>query len=137
MYERILVAVDESEAAERVLAAAEELARFSSGEVWLLHVWEGDPSVYKTASVRSCDEARSWLETAAEKLAASGLVTHAVLIANLYGYAAREIANIAVALEAGVIVIGSRGRNGVSELLAGSTARKVIHLADRPVLVVR
>jgi nucleotide-binding universal stress UspA family protein len=137
MYARILVAVDESEAAERVLAAAEELARLSGGEVWLLHVWEGDPSVYKTASVRSSQEARSWLETAAEKLAASGIETHPVLVANLYGYAAREITNIALALEVGVIVMGSRGRNGVSELLAGSTARKVIHLADRPVLVVR
>jgi nucleotide-binding universal stress UspA family protein len=137
MYEKILVAVDESEAAERVLAAAEELARFSSSEVWLLHVWEGDPSVYRSAGARSSDEARSWLETAAEKLASSGIVAHAVLVANLYGYAAREITNIAVALEVGVIIMGSRGRNGVSELLAGSTARKVIHLADRPVLVVR
>jgi len=137
MYEKILVAIDESEATERVLAAAEELARLSSSEVWLLHVWEGDPSVYRSAGARSADEARSWLETAAEKIAATGIVAHAVLIANLYGYAAREITNIAVALEAGVIVMGSRGRNGVSELLAGSTARKVLHLADRPVLIVR
>jgi nucleotide-binding universal stress UspA family protein len=54
-----------------------------------------------------------------------------------YAYAAREITNIAVALEVGVIVMGSRGRNGVSALMAGSTVRKVIHLADRPVVVVR
>jgi nucleotide-binding universal stress UspA family protein len=60
-----------------------------------------------------------------------------VVVANLYAYAAREITNIADALEVGVIVIGSRGRNGVTELLAGSTAHKVIHLANRPVVVVR
>lgn len=34
MYERILVAIDESEAAGRVIAAAEELAKLSSGEIW-------------------------------------------------------------------------------------------------------
>jgi nucleotide-binding universal stress UspA family protein len=137
MYEKILVAIDESEAAERVLAAAAELATLSCGEVWLLHVWEGEPSAYKSASARSYPDARSWLETAVEKMAASGITTHAVVVANLYGYAAREITNVAVALEAGVIVMGCRGRNGVSGLLAGSTARKVLHLADRPVMVVR
>jgi Universal stress protein family len=44
MYERVLVAVDESQIAARVLAAAQELARLSSGEVLVLHVWEGEPS---------------------------------------------------------------------------------------------
>jgi len=137
MYEKILVALDESDAAERVLAAAEELARLSGGEVWLLHVWEAEPAVYKSASVKSFDEAQSWLEMAAEKLEAAGISAHPIVVANLFAYAAREIANIAVALEVGAIVIGSRRRNGLTELLAGSTAHKVIHLADRPVVVVR
>jgi nucleotide-binding universal stress UspA family protein len=137
MYEKILVAIDESETAERVLTAAEELARLSCGEIWLLHVWEGEPSVYKSVSARSYEDARSRLETAAEKIAASGIRAHPVVVANLYGYAAREITNIAVALEVDVIVMGSRGRNGVTELLGGSTSHKVIHLADRPVVVVR
>lgn len=70
-------------------------------------------------------------------MVASGITAHPVVVANLYGYAAREIANIAIALEVSVIVMGTRARNGVTELLAGSTAHKVIHLADRPVLVVR
>ncbi|HEY2688645.1 MAG TPA: universal stress protein [Streptosporangiaceae bacterium] len=36
-----------------------------------------------------------------------------------------------------VIVMGSRGRGDLAGLVLGSTAHKVIHLADRPVLVVR
>jgi len=39
--------------------------------------------------------------------------------------------------DAGVIVMGSRGRSDLAGLVLGSTAHKVIHLADRPVLVVR
>jgi nucleotide-binding universal stress UspA family protein len=53
------------------------------------------------------------------------------------GYAAREIVNDAIEVDADVIVMGSRGRGDIAGLLLGSTAHKVIHLSDRPVLVVR
>ena len=55
----------------------------------------------------------------------------------VFGYAAREIVEDAKSLDAGVIVMGSRGRGDLAGLVLGSTAHKVIHLADRPVLVVR
>jgi len=137
MYEKILVAIDDSEAAERVLGAAEELAKLSCGEVWLLHVWEGEPALYKSLSARSFEDTLSWLKTAADKISASGIETHPVAVANLYAYAARVIINFAAANDVGVIVIGSHGHNGVTDLLVGNTTRKVIHLADRPVIVVR
>jgi nucleotide-binding universal stress UspA family protein len=35
-----------------------------------------------------------------------------------------------------VVVVGSRGRGGFSELVLGSTGRQCIQLAPRPVLVV-
>ena len=40
MYEKLLVAIDHSGAAKRVLAAARELATVSDGEVWVLHLRE-------------------------------------------------------------------------------------------------
>ena len=55
----------------------------------------------------------------------------------IVGQAAREIVADAVLYDAGVIVMGSRGRSDLTGLLLGSTAHKVIHLTDRPVLVVR
>jgi len=55
----------------------------------------------------------------------------------IYGYAAREIVEDAKSHDVGVIIMGSRGRGDLAGLVLGSTAHKVIHLADRPVLVVR
>jgi K+-sensing histidine kinase KdpD len=56
MYERILAAVDESQIAERVLAAAKELATLSNGEVYILHVWEAEPSKSRSCG-RPCGPA--------------------------------------------------------------------------------
>jgi nucleotide-binding universal stress UspA family protein len=36
-----------------------------------------------------------------------------------------------------IIVMGSRGRSDLTSFILGSTAHKVMHLADRPVLVIR
>jgi uncharacterized protein len=50
---------------------------------------------------------------------------------------ARHIVEAAREHQAGVIVMGSHGRGDFTALLLGSVAHKVIHLADRPVLVAR
>jgi nucleotide-binding universal stress UspA family protein len=55
----------------------------------------------------------------------------------IYGQAAYHIVAAARAHDARVIVMGSRGRSELTALVLGSTAYKVIHLSDRPVLVVR
>jgi nucleotide-binding universal stress UspA family protein len=55
----------------------------------------------------------------------------------VFGYAAREIVEDAKLHDVNLIVMGSRGRGDLVGLVLGSTAHKVIHLADRPVLVVR
>ena len=55
----------------------------------------------------------------------------------LFGYAARNIVDDAKEHDVDVIVMGSRGRGDLAGLILGSTAHKVIHLTDRPVLIVR
>ncbi len=136
MYERILAAVDESETAERVLAAARELAALASGEVLVFHVWEGEPSKYKALTTTSYEAACTMVEKAKKSLASAGIRARSEVAANLYSHTAREITGYAKAYDAGVIVIGSRRRSDLTALLAGSTAHKVVHMADRPVVVV-
>jgi len=67
----------------------------------------------------------------------AGVKAHGEVRNTIFGYAAREIVNDAMEIAADVIVMGSRGRGDLAGLLLGSTAHKVIHLSDRPVLVVR
>ena len=137
MYERILVAIDFSDVAEQVLVAARELAILSSGEVWVVNVHECDPSKRAAPTVHTNWDAYAMVDAAVGKLASAGVTAHAEVSFNLYGYAAREIIYVAQAHEVDVIVMGSHGRGNLSGLLVGSTARKVMHLADRPVMVVR
>jgi nucleotide-binding universal stress UspA family protein len=137
MYEKILVAIDESDVADRVLAAARDMALLSHGEVWVLHLREREPSKFGVTSDESVNDAEGAVDAAVGKLAAAGISAHGSVRDTLHGRAAREIVGDAKAGDIGLIVMGSRGHGDLSGLLLGSTAHKVIQLADRPVLIVR
>lgn len=139
MYERVLVAVDHSGITDRVLEAARGLAQLSGGEVRVLHVRELQP-VGKFAGAidtEDTEEVQQAVDAAVDQFSRAGIKAHGEIRRTLYGYAAREIVSSAAEHKAGVIVMGSKGHGDLVGLLLGSTAHKVIHLADRPVLVVR
>jgi nucleotide-binding universal stress UspA family protein len=139
MYERLLVAVDHSDVTERVLAAARDLASLSKGEVWVLHLQEREVAPPRGGVIvtESSDEAQAQIDAAVAELTEAGITAHGVVKHTLYGHAAREIIEDAKEHDVGAIVMGSRGRGDLAGLVLGSTAHKVIHLADRPVLVIR
>ena len=138
MYERVLVAVDRSEVAQRAIAAARDLALLSKGEVWVLHLREREV-IDRMGLVpsESGSEAESPVSAAVEALTKAGVTAHGEVRDTIFGHAAREILDDAKEHDVGVIVMGSRGRGDLTGLVLGSTAHKVIHLTDRPVMVVR
>ena len=139
MYDKILVAVDHSEHSDRAIAAARDLAALSKGEVWVLHLRERERGV-KTGVLtpdETMDDANAKVASAVEALTAAGVKAHGEVRNTIFGYAAREIVADAQEIGADVVVMGSRGRGDLAGLLLGSTAHKVIHLSDRPVLIVR
>jgi len=139
VYDRILVAVDHSEMSDRAVIAARDLATLSKGEVWVLHLREREMAV-KTGVLtpdETTEEAKAAVAASVEVLTQGGVTAHGEVRHTIFGYAAREIVNDAKEIGADVIVMGSRGRGDLAGLLLGSTAHKVIHLSDRPVLVVR
>jgi nucleotide-binding universal stress UspA family protein len=138
MYMRLLVAVDHSEISERALTAARDLARLSHGEVRVLHVREREPMGRGgVAEMETADEAQEAVDAAVAELAGAGIKAQGEIRRTIYGYAAREIADCAVEHDCDTIIMGSKGRGDLAGLVLGSTAHKVIHLTDRPVLVVR
>jgi nucleotide-binding universal stress UspA family protein len=139
MYEKVLVAIDRSENSNRALAAARELASLSDGEVQVLHLREYEVigRMGGVVADESAEEAHLWLESAVDELRNAGVKVTGEVRNTIYGQAAREIVADARLHDVGVIVMGSRGRSDLTGLFLGSTAHKVIHLTDRPVLVVR
>ncbi len=132
------MAVDHSEVSERVLAAARDLALLSKGEVWVVHLREREVIAQLGRVPSESDtDAETAVTSAVESLTAAGVRAHGEVRDTVFGHAAREIVEDAREHQADVIVMGSRGRSDLAGLVLGSTAHKVIHLADRPVLVVR
>jgi nucleotide-binding universal stress UspA family protein len=138
MYEKLLVAVDHSKITERVLAAARDLALLSKGEVWVLHLRELE-AMPKAGIIpsESTGEAQASVDAAVAELSQAGIKARGEVRNTIFGHPGREIVDEAKELDVDVIVMGSRGRGDMAGLVLGSTAHKVIHLADRPVLVIR
>jgi nucleotide-binding universal stress UspA family protein len=138
MYERLLVAVDHSEVSARVIAAARDLASLSKGKVWVLHLREKEVIAQMGDVPSESDaEADQAVKDGVDLLRQAGIDVEGEVRQTTFGHAAREIVADAKEHDAGVIIMGSRGRGDFAGVLLGSTAHKVIHLTDRPVMVVR
>ena len=139
MYDNILVAVDHSEMSDRAVLAARDLALLSKGEVWVLHLREREIAVKTGMAMmdETAQDADAAVSAVVDKLTEAGLKAHGEVRTTLFGYAARDIVDDAIEHDADVIVMGSRGRSDLAGFILGSTAHKVIHLTDRPVLIVR
>ena len=137
MYDRLLAAVDQSEVSPRVIAAAKELASLSQGQVWVLHLREREFGRLGLTPIESDEQARGPVSAGVEALTQAGIDAHGEVRETVFGHAAREIVKDAQEHDADIIIMGSRGRSELTGAILGSTAHKVIHLTDRPVMVVR
>jgi len=70
-----------------------------------------------------------------DRARAAGLEAEAQLISSVEP-AGDAIVHAADQLDAGLIVLGSRGRRELKSLLLGSVSQHVVHHARRPVLVI-
>jgi nucleotide-binding universal stress UspA family protein len=137
---RILVAVDGSAYSDHaVKALIRSLPQYREPpEVHLLNVQHPFPGtiqgVHRQAEQAHRDDGLRALASARSLLEEAG-VRYAEHVG--VGEAAEFIARYARDRNVDQIVIGTRGRGAVAGLLLGSTARKVVHLVDVPVLLVK
>ena len=141
---KILLATDGSEHGRRTVEKVIKLSASMSApvEVHVLNVQES-PVVYGAAEIYLPYEKAEALvkeagqkiaDDAAEALRSAGLSPRPEVAV---GEIAPTIVRRAAQLGCDLIVMGTRGRGAVRNLVLGSTATKVLHLTDIPVLLVR
>jgi nucleotide-binding universal stress UspA family protein len=133
---RILVGTDGSEHARRAVRWAADLAGEIGAEVVAAHA-VGLLVTTPEGPVPSTpfhDRLRSALENEwTEDLRAAGVRVHCVLVE---GSAVTALLRAAEDQDADLVVVGSRGAGGFSDLHLGSTSHQVALYADRPVTIV-
>ena len=144
-YSRILYATDYSTASARALAEAVALAKQNDAELMVLHVIDpvssyvtgediGGAELYLKLEETTKQEAESSMKKLMDKLSKLKVKAKSLL---LRGTAHDQIVKAAKNRRANLIVIGTHGRSGLSRLLMGSVASKIVSTAHCPVLTVR
>ena len=143
----IVVPLDGSELAERVLPAVTELAQKLDLEVILMRAYaipygaysagEGfyDPVHLETLLTMVKQEAFEYLEKKVAELKRQGLSK--VSFVAKEGLSADEIIKFARETPANLIAMSSHGRSGVKRLVLGSVTETVVRHSGDPVLVLR
>ncbi len=142
LFPRILIPVDGSKFSLKAVRLAKQLAEIQGSELLLLHVL--DTAVldqlcrfdYKPHNEVHADvegSARAFLDDMSQEISQSGV---SVSITIKEGTPHEVIIDEAVSWGADLIVMGKLGKRGVSRILLGSVAERVIEFANLPVLLV-
>lgn len=138
MYHRILIPVENSPADQTILDHIKPLAKLTGASLLLMHVANGwaarNFDQLKLAESEEIREDRAYLERLTAGLRAEGFEVEHVLA---MGEPSDEIIKFARLHEVDLIAMSTHGHRFISDLLYGSTADKVRHLVDVPVLLLK
>ena len=143
MYRKILVPLDGSKRAEKILPHVEELASRYKAKVIFLQVVE-----YKTITTpegafinlsdlefeQAKEQAEKHLAGIQGKFRGKNIETQTYVT---YGPVVEGIIKIAAQEGVDLIALASHGRSGVSRVFYGSVAAGLLHRVDRPLLIIR
>jgi nucleotide-binding universal stress UspA family protein len=142
MFKKILVPLDGSELAAKILPQVEDLARSEQAEITLLtvgnissvaHLAESDPSLVDAALGALKSAAEKDLTDCTNEMKAKGLKVSWVY---REGLPAQEIIQYAAETSCDLIAMATHGRGEVAWML-GSVAEKIVSHATVPVLLMR
>ena len=138
MYLKILVALENSSTDEAILAHIEPLARLMQSELVLVHVADGwvarNQSQLNLAESEEMRDDRAYLERVRARFAEGGIPAEAVL---LTGEPADGIVRLARESGVDLIAMSTHGHRFLGDLIYGSTASRVRHTVEIPVLLLR
>jgi nucleotide-binding universal stress UspA family protein len=138
MYKTILVPVENRETDQTILKHIRPLARLANSKLMLVHVADGwvarNYENFKLQASEEMKEDRAYLANLERELQAEGFDVTSVLA---MGEPAEEIIKLARAQPVELIAMSTHGHRFISDLLYGSTADKVRHNVDIPVLLLK
>ncbi len=140
MFTRILIPTDFSEPSSAALEYAKAIATRFNASLHLIHVV--DPMVTGMFGAEGyvpqiADSAESMQEEAEKKMLAFLAGTHSATTSIVvHGSAASAICDQATRDGTDLIVMGTHGRTGLTHMLLGSVAERVVRSAPCPVLTV-
>jgi len=133
--------VDHSECSYLALKYAISLALKDEAKLYLMHVIDSrlyDTEIYKLSPYKLNEIDESRIRTDLMKSLPEGtmdvLEVETIVVK---GVPFNEIINAATEINVDLIVIGTHGRTGLSHVMLGSVAEKVVRKATCPVLTVR
>jgi nucleotide-binding universal stress UspA family protein len=138
MFKKILVPLDGSELAAKIIPQVIDLAKAHQAEVTLLHVayteyGEASPGTMAQAVAQEAKRCEAFLGQVARDMQDQGVKS---TVECVEGAPAREIIGYATANKMDLIAMATHGKGEVAWVL-GSVAEKVISHANVPVLLLR
>ena len=138
MYRKILVTLENSSTDEAILSHIEPLARMMKSELVLVHVADGwvarNLNQLNLAESQEMREDREYLDRMRARFVDGGIPAQAVL---LVGEPADAIVRLAQETGADLIAMSTHGHRFLGDLIYGSTASRVRHTVQIPVLLLR
>lgn len=137
MFKKILVPLDGSKLAEKILPRVEKMVRYGQAEVHLIRVvvsYRIDPKEEKEERERLLQEAWDYLEKIVSRLRKKRVRAHAVVV---YGKDAVQVCDFARKNKFDLIAMATHGRSGLSRWALGSVADKVLNCSHVPVMLFR
>lgn len=137
---KILLASDGSEEAREAARQAIELAQLTRSELHVVHVgllsqWVHPDTLSGVQYTQLKNEANKRLDDEVRDIEkAGGTIAQAHL---RMGRVDGEVVRLAEELQAGLVVIGSKGMGAIERILLGNDAESIVRHAPCPVLVVR
>ncbi|MAP54774.1 universal stress protein [Altibacter sp.] len=138
---KILVPVDFSEYSEYALEAAASIAKSQNAEIIALHMMGLSEAVINKNESKEVYEAMYYLKLAQkrfEEFLDKDYLTNVNVTDTVYNYKNfNEINDVAKEHGADLIVMGSHGTSGLTEVFVGSNTEKVVRTSEIPVLVIK
>jgi nucleotide-binding universal stress UspA family protein len=135
----ILVALDDSELADRVIQTLQEVVMVKDSKVILCHVFSPSESEMELPADRPQPESSTFSYFHIEKQLQSyqTLLPVESNVELVTGNPPEEIIRLANIYKADLIIIGSRGLTGMNRIVQGSVSSQVVEDANCSVLVVK